>query len=115
MRWSDRRGGEGREDAAAVDKPLRQTHEKQGLGVLGEELCLLAERLRPAAVVCAGSDQADAENGLIGGHFVSVVRETREGLQYFRFGVRDVEHGHGHWHDAAERRVAELKGDDSIH
>jgi hypothetical protein len=45
MRWSDRRGGEGREDAAAVDKPLRQTHEKQGLGVLGEELCLLTSHV----------------------------------------------------------------------
>jgi len=45
MRWSDRRGGEGREDAAAVDKPLRQTHEKQGLGVLDKELCLLTSHV----------------------------------------------------------------------
>ena len=98
-----------------MQQPLCQTDEEKRLRILGKELSLLAQRLRPAAVVCAGSDKTDAENGLIGGHFVSVVRETREGLQHFRFGVRDVEHGHGHWHDAAERRVAELKGDDSIH
>ena len=80
-------GGEGHEAAAAVEQPLRQTHEKQGLGVLGEELCLLAERLRPAAVVGAGCNETNAEDGLERGDFIPVVGEAREGFHNFGFGV----------------------------
>ena len=78
---------EGHEATAAVQQPLGQTHEKERLGVLGEELCLLPQGLCPTAVVGTGSNEANAKNGLERGDFVSVVSETRERFQHFGFGV----------------------------
>ena len=102
-------GGEGHETAATVQQALRQADEEEGLGVLGEELGLLAQRLSPAAVVRAGGDEADAEDCLVSGNFVSVVSKTGQRLEDFGFGVGDVEHGHGHGHNATERRIAKLQ------
>lgn len=103
-------GREGHEAAAAVQQALGQAHEEQRFRVLCEELSLLAQRLGAAAVVGACSNQANAEDGLERGDFVSVVSKTRQRLEHFRLGVGNVEHGHSHRHYAAEGGVAKLKG-----
>jgi hypothetical protein len=71
-------GRESHEAAAAMQQALGQANKEKGLGVLREELSLLAQRLSAAAVVGAGSNKANAENRLVRSDLVSVVSQTRQ-------------------------------------
>jgi hypothetical protein len=70
-----------------MQQPLSQANKEEGLRVLREEFGLLTQRLRPTAVVGTSSNKAYAENSLKRRHFVSVVSETRQGLEHFRLWV----------------------------
>ena len=66
-------GRESHKAAAAMQQALGQANKEKGLGVLREELGLLAQRLSAAAVIGSCGDQTNAEDGLKRGDFVSVM------------------------------------------